>query len=110
MKRLVSGLSLAAAIAALTACGGNQPNAPASPMYTAGGTYDAYYDNAYGPIYDGYWSNGAFVYRTAPDQPYQQDTAGHFRQQPTPGFQEIQGQVHPGAPGATSAPPGQPPQ
>ena len=29
--------------------------------------YDGWYDNFYGPVYDGYWGpGGAFFYRTAP--------------------------------------------
>jgi hypothetical protein len=102
MKHIISALSLAAGIAALAGCavGPVSVGEKSSPMYAAGSAYDAYYDNYYGPIYDGYWSDSGFNFRTAADQQYQQDTAGHFRRQATPGFQQIHGEVHPQAPGA----------
>jgi hypothetical protein len=99
MKRLVSALTVVAGIAALGACseGPVTFDERASPQYAAGGPYDAYYDNAYGPIYDGYWSGDTFNYRTAPDQGYQADTGSHFRKGPAPGFQQIHGETHPNA-------------
>ena len=110
MKRLIMALPLVAGMAVLAGCAEGPAGDHTSPMYTAGGTYDAYYDNFYGRIYDGYWTGGTFNFRTAPNHHFQQDTAGHFRQQPTEGFQEIHGELHPGMP--TGAPPAaaQPPQ
>jgi hypothetical protein len=33
--------------------------------------YDAYYDDAYGPFYDGYWGDdGGFYYRNGPGRPF----------------------------------------
>ena len=41
---------------------------------------DAYYDDSYGPYYDGYWgTDGAFYYRDTADHPYVRDDAKHFR-------------------------------
>ena len=43
--------------------------------------YDGYYDDYYGPIYDGYWDGGgAFYYRTSEHGHWRHDAAGHFRQ------------------------------
>jgi hypothetical protein len=43
-------------------------------------TADAiYYDNAYGPLYDGYWDGDVFYYRVTPSGAYLRDDARHFR-------------------------------
>ena len=43
--------------------------------------YDGFYDDYYGPIYDGYWgTGGAFYYRTHPNGRFVRDRSGHFRQ------------------------------
>jgi hypothetical protein len=108
MKHLVSGLALAAAISAVIGCADDRWGY--SRMYYAtGATYNAYYDNFYGPIYDGYWSGGTFNFRSAADRPFQQDTAGHFRKDPYQGFGLIHGDMHPGIPSG-ALPPGPPPQ
>lgn len=113
MNRLIAALCLATGIAAVTGCaGGEQQRDHTSPMYSQGASYDAYYDNHYGPIYDGYWSGGnggVFNYRTDPSQPFQQDTGGHFRTDPAPGYSEIRGQTQAPAPGGASSK-SQPPQ
>ncbi len=53
----------------------------AGPRYVGGGFgYDGYYDDHYGPIYDGYWGDGdVFYYRAHPHGRYIRDTGGHFR-------------------------------
>jgi hypothetical protein len=102
VKNLLSGLALGTAITAVSGCA-NRPS-----------SYQAYYDNSYGQIYDGYWTGDSFNFRTTQDQPFQNDTAGHFRKDPTQGFGEVKGKLHPGVPAAApgSAPPTppQPPQ
>lgn len=106
MKHLISALAVAAGIAALAGCGHDENAQHTSPMYSAGGAVDVYYDNNYGPIYDGYWSGETFHFRTGADQAFQADTGGHIRKSPAPGFSEVRVEQHPAAPGA----PGQPPQ
>jgi hypothetical protein len=109
MKRLILGLTFAAAMAGVSGCAGG-PFGGGNKMYSAGGVYDAYYDNYYGKIYDGYWSGGTFNYRTAADRPFQQDLGGHFRQDAASGFDQIHGDMHPGAPGVPAGAVTQPPQ
>ena len=48
--------------------------------------YDAYYDDAYGPYYDGYWGDdGIYRYRTGPGGPFSPDSGGHFHHGAMPG-------------------------
>jgi hypothetical protein len=52
--------------------------------------YDAYYDDAYGPFYDGYWGgDGAFYHRDHEGSPFVRDGGGHFRHGPTGGFHGV---------------------
>ena len=40
---------------------------------------DGYYDDFYGPLYDGYWGDGdVFYYRTTRDGDFRRDDAHHF--------------------------------
>ena len=51
---------------------------------------DAYYDDTYGPYYDGYWgSDGMFYYRDTADHPYVRDDARHFRRENGTGFHHV---------------------
>jgi hypothetical protein len=64
----------------------------AGPGYGGGGgvAYDGFYDNAYGPIYDGYWGDGdAFFYRSHRHGHYVRDTGSHFRHDAVNGFQPM---------------------
>jgi hypothetical protein len=63
--------------------------------------YDGYYDDFYGPIYDGYWGDdGAFYYRGgAGEHRYRRGDAHHFsRGAPGTGghFHPMQGTMTPG--------------
>jgi hypothetical protein len=53
------------------------------PGYGYGGgslAYNAYYDDAYGPYYDGYWGrDGGFWYSSGRGAPYLRDGGEHFR-------------------------------
>ena len=73
MKTLAA-ITLAAAMAlSLGAC--------ADMGYHPGGYgyVDGYYDDAYGPFYDGYWGpDDAFYYRANAQDSYHRDDAGHF--------------------------------
>ncbi len=52
--------------------------------------YDAFYDDVYGPFYDGYWGgDGAFYYRGGAGRPYARDGGGHFRHGPASGFHGV---------------------
>jgi hypothetical protein len=88
MKRAL--LAVAAALA-VSGCAENMGYGP-----TFGGDM-AYYDNAYGPFYNGYWGrDGSFYYSGGRGRPYQRDEGGHFRHD-TPdggGFQGVR--THPG--------------
>ena len=59
--------------------------------------YDGYYDDAYGPFYDGYWADdGFFYYSDAPGHAYRRDDVHHFRRDVGPGFHQVQGHPHGG--------------
>jgi hypothetical protein len=52
--------------------------------------YDAYYDDAYGPFYDGYWGgDGAFYHRERVGRPFTRDGGGHFQHAPASGFHGV---------------------
>ena len=85
MKRVLLGLCAAVALAGC-----------ASDDYGfGGGRYGsasiAYYDNAYGPYYDGYWDGDVYLYRARPSGAYLRDDAHHFRRDRADGFREYRG-------------------
>lgn len=44
--------------------------------------YNGYYDDSYGPIYDGYWGEAdTFYYRGGREGPYLRDEGRHFRRE-----------------------------
>ena len=48
---------------------------------------DGYYDNFYGPFYEGYWGPDAyFYYRTAPSSGFIRDDEHHFRRDSVSGY------------------------
>jgi hypothetical protein len=66
---------------ALAACEGMRHDQPGY-VYV-----DGYYDDFYGPFYDGYWGDGGyFYYRTGPDADWRRDDARHFRHEAGEGF------------------------
>jgi len=87
MKSLAMGLAIASLSIALPSCA-----APHHGGLLAYDDYDAYYDDAYGPFYDGYWGDdGAFYYRDGRGRPFLRDGGGHFRHGPTGGFHGVHG-------------------
>jgi hypothetical protein len=100
MKRLL--IALAATLPALTlgACAADYGYGGAA-VYAGGPyAYDGFYDDYYGPIYDGYWGNdGFFYYRSAAhDRRFRRGDARHFqRGGPPPGdrFHPMQGSLTP---------------
>ena len=86
MKR---ALLAAAAALALSACAGTMGYGP----YFGGDT--AYYDDSYGPFYNGYWGNdGFFYYSSGRGSPFIRDEAHHFRHDNGGGFHGVR--THPG--------------
>ena len=70
----------------LAACEGGfhlgEPHAGVDVAYV-----DGYYDDAYGPVYDGYWGDGdAFYYRNSADGEFRRDDAHHFSRSAGNGF------------------------
>jgi hypothetical protein len=69
------------------------------PHYAGATGFDAYYDDFYGPFYDGYWAPGdAFYYRTGPHGFYHRDRGMHFHHGPGTGMHAVHGMPH-GTPG-----------
>lgn len=59
-----------------------------------GGWSTAYYDDAYGPFYDGYWAGDVFWYSPGRGRPYIRDEAHHFHHNPAPGAHGVRGRFH----------------
>jgi hypothetical protein len=53
--------------------------------------YDAWYDGAYGPFYDGYWQGDAYWYSPGRGRPYVRDDGRHFRHDRGDGFHGVRG-------------------
>ena len=59
--------------------------------------YDGYYDNYYGPFYNGYWGrDNYFYYSRGPGYGYVRDYDHHFRRGQWSGFHPIRGRPEPG--------------
>jgi hypothetical protein len=59
---------------------------------TAGVDYDGYYDDAYGPITDGYWgSDGVFYFAVGGGHTYRRDDDHHIQRDQAPGRHNIHG-------------------
>ena len=87
MRRILLAASLAGVLAGAGAC--------ADGYGYRGGValgYDGYYDDFYGPVYDGYWRNdGYYYYRPGRGRPYVRDDGRHFRRDAFPGGREFRG-------------------
>jgi hypothetical protein len=85
-------IALGAALA-LSACadyyGGRAP-----PGYYDAGGYNAYYDDAYGPFYDGYWDGDVFLFSRGRGRPFERDEAHHFHRAGGAGFHGVHGNFH----------------
>lgn len=56
--------------------------------------YNGYYDDYYGPIYDGYWEGDAFYYRPSAGGSFRRDEGQHFRHEAASGFHPVRGTAH----------------
>ncbi len=59
---------------------------------TAG--FNAYYDDAYGPFYDGYWRGDDFFYSAGRGRPFVRDEGHHFQRAPSAGLHGVRSQRH----------------
>jgi hypothetical protein len=94
MNRLLTVACAAGAALMLVGCAdGGYYHHDHGPMAVA---YDGFYDDGYGPFYDGYWGDdGAFYYSDGPGHAYRRDDAHHFRHDnPGQGFHAVQGHPH----------------
>jgi hypothetical protein len=83
MKKTLAAIAVAAAAAlSLAAC--ESMGGPGPHSY---GYVDGYYDDAYGPFYDGYWgADDVFYYRTGEGGDYIRDNDHHMRHDNAAGF------------------------
>jgi hypothetical protein len=99
-KYIATALGLFALISPLSACAGGYGT---GGVAYAGGSYayDGFYDDYYGPIYDGYWGDdGGFYYRRGPsDRRFVRGDAAHFNRSGNAGghFHPMQGSMTPGS-------------
>jgi len=55
---------------------------------------DGYYDDAYGPWYDGYWGpDDSFYYRANETDTFHRDDAGHVRRDAAQGYHTFHGRA-----------------
>jgi hypothetical protein len=99
MNRFSLALLTSIATLSLSACAGGYGlggNGYAGGSYA----YDGFYDDSYGPIYDGYWGNdGGFYYRSGEhDRRFRRGDPSHFSRSGAPGskFHAMQGSMTPG--------------
>ena len=71
-----------AATLALSACA-------EGPGFGYYGGETAFYDDAYGPFYDGYWSGDTFFYSTGRGHAFVRDSGHHFRHDEATGFHGV---------------------
>jgi hypothetical protein len=69
--------------------GGYGPGPGPGPVIAGPVAYNAYYDGALGPYYDGYWRGGAYYYRRDRYHPYVRDVNNHFVRAPRPGYRPV---------------------
>ena len=95
-------LRLSAALAAcvlFVGCAPPPPGPGPGPGYYGGAyvvgepvAYDGFYDDYYGPFYDGYWArDGFFYYRRGPEGRFLADRGNHFRHDNHDGFHQVHG-------------------
>jgi len=92
---------LSAALAACVLLAGCAPAyGPGPGPYYGGGAYvvgepiayDGFYDNYYGPFYDGYWArDGFFYYQRGEHGRFVRDDGRHFRHDGHDGFHPVHG-------------------
>jgi hypothetical protein len=71
------------------------------PHYLAATSYDAYYDDAYGPFNDGYWGpDDQFYYRGGAFGRYIPDRGMHFHHEAGTGMHAVHGMPRGGGGGA----------
>jgi hypothetical protein len=83
----------AAAVTLLCGCAGSYGvayNGPPGDVVA----YDDFYDDYYGPIYDGYWGGDGFYYRSQAGGGFHRDDGQHFRREAAQGFHRIGGTAH----------------
>jgi hypothetical protein len=97
MKRLIIALCATIPPALLGGCASYGYGAD---VYAGGPyAYDGYYDDFYGPIYDGYWGDDGFFYFRSGDRDrrFRRGDAAHFSRGSATGtnFHPIQGSMRP---------------
>jgi hypothetical protein len=94
MKPISTALAAALlATAGLSACASYGPRGAPDGYYDAAG-YNAYYDDAYGPFYDGYWDGDAFFFSRGRGRPFERDDGHHFQRTAANGFHGVHGNFH----------------
>ncbi|MGA0600241.1 hypothetical protein ACO2Q3_05990 [Caulobacter sp. KR2-114] len=96
MKTLILTLAAGAAALSLGACATDEGYGHRA-YYGGAVGYDGFYDDAYGPFYDGYWGgDGFFYYSDAAGHPFRRDDAHHFRHDQAGGYHAVHGSGHAG--------------
>lgn len=99
MRRSMVVLSLALSALPLTAC--VEDGYGYGSLYVGSAyPYSGYYDDYYGPIYDGYWGTDSYFYyrRSEQDRSYRRGDREHFRRGgeiPNGRFHPLEGNTHP---------------
>ena len=90
MNRVAVGLAGLAAIVLTVGSAHASPGAIGPSRMIVG--QDAWYDDHYGPFYNGYWTAaGEFYFSTGPGRPFARDDGRHFRRVTAAGFRPVEG-------------------
>jgi hypothetical protein len=98
MKRTLILLGLSFGALSLTGC--TDGTYYSGGLYMGDIAYDGYYDNYYGPIYDGYWGTDNYFYYRHSDQDrsFRRGDRNHFmrgRERPSEHFYQMHGITRP---------------
>ena len=89
-KKMIIALCATVVALPLAGCNENGYGGGVAVGYGSPYAYNGYYDDYYGPIYDGYWGDGdAFFYRSHSHGRYVRDAGGHFRHDAMNGYQPM---------------------
>src|ERR1700722_18221549 len=91
MKRLIPLIGMASALALVAGCADTGYGDKYGYRHSDGAYgadygppavgFEAFYDDSYGPFFDGYWANDGFYYRSSNQEAYHRDTGGPFRRE-----------------------------
>jgi len=101
VRRVAQGFMAAILLVNATPALASPSNMGPAPGVVEG---SAFYDDHYGPVYDGYWTAaGEYFFSTGPGRPYVRDDGHHFSRVMGAGFRPIENLASAGTGTSTAA-------